>query len=370
MDRRMTNPRGLEAPVRDWDFLGVAIKRGVAGDFDSSVTGDPCVVWDGDSRKYHMFYFAQRHDDRTGCEVNVNAHAVSPNIASGTNWKKTGPLVYTNPDALANLHTSKPWILMDPYRPGTPVRLGKNYRLFAIARRDGRKFIFTAASASLEGPWTIQPEPVLAPVEQGSFDGYHVDTVTAYWFEERASVLLFYKGYPFMPQQDQSNAPYGSSTAVAVMGPEDRTARRLGRVLTPISDQGAWASGWIGGLQLLPAQRGGWFGLINASPTPPASPEVEPEMREPAPSLGGWAYTPEAWPISGWIIESEPIMDIDSLCEEASSRGVKENLWRHHICVPVDSGTSRDRFLFFNSGPYGQEQLFVWKARQQSASHA
>jgi len=69
------------------------------------------------------------------------------------------------------------------------------------------------------------------------------------------------------------------------MQPSAIVARELGPVIQPASSARLGAHGWIGGLQLFAAKDGGWYGLVNASPTPPASIIEEPDLREPAPSL-------------------------------------------------------------------------------------
>ena len=40
---------------------------------------------------------------------------------------------------------------------------------------------------------------------------------------------------------------------------------------------------------------------------------------------------------------------------EARKAGEGMNLWRHHIAI-LPSG---DMYLFYNSGPYGQERMFA-----------
>ena len=78
-------------------------------------------------------------------------------------------------------------------------------------------------------------------------------------------------------------------------------------------------------------------------------------MREPAPSLGGWAHTPEDWPVQGWHVSDRPIEWIEDIPREARQSGEAVNLWRHHVVI-VPDGTM---YLFYNSGPYGQERMFV-----------
>jgi len=343
---------GIEVLPDRWVRLGKIMEPGAPGSFDSSVTGDPCIVRD-QRHSYRMFYFAQRHED--GGEANCNAHAVCssfPESVVGT-WRKLGPIEYVNPSSLVG-DTHKPWILMDPYEPNTPVRIGGEYWLFTVTYRGVQKIVQVATSASLGGPWKVRPTPVLVPGDAADFDGYHTDSVTAYWFADRGEILLFYKGYPKEPQLSQPHSPYGSCTAVATMKPSDARAHKVDTVLMPSTDQSHWTSGWVGPLQILPALKGGWYGLLSASPTPPASIEEEPTMREPAPSLGGWAYTAAEWPVEGWKAFEQPIEWIDDIPEEYQREGEGVNLWRHHVVLDPEGRM----YLFYNTGPYGRERMF------------
>jgi len=347
----------LDQLPQSWDRLGLILDRGVPGEFDSSVTGDPCIVWDEQCDGYHMFYFAQKHVD--GKEVNCNGHAISltpVNLGPG-NWSKLGPIAYANPEALTG-DSHKPWIMMDPYRPNTAAKIDDEFWLFTVSWRDHKKLVQLARSPSLGGPWNVSPDPIIEQGASNDHDGYHADTVTAYWFEEREEILIFYKSYPLQPQASQPHSPFGNGSAAAIMNPVSGDVTKLGRILSPSRDPEHWTAGWIGGLQLIPAANGGWYGLINASPTPPVSVEEEPEMREPAPSLGGWAYTPETWPVSGWQVAEQPIEWVTEIPDTAIQAGEGVNLWRHHLVVQPDG----EIFLFYNTGAYGQERMFGRRA--------
>jgi len=351
----------LAHPPTNWQRLGIAIERGDPEAFDGSVTGDPCIVWDGDINRYRMFYFAQCH--KNGKEINAIAHAVAqPGMTIPNRWEKLGPVVYHNPGALLG-DAHKPWVMMDPYRPNVPVKVQGRFWLFASIWHNSTKRIQLATAETLSGPWEVRSEPVIDLGNRDAFDHYHNDTVTAYWFEDSTRILLFYKGYPARPQPDQSHSPYGSSSAAAVMSIEGHKALKLGKILAPDPDPRHWLAGWVGGIQMFPAAKGGWYGLLNGSPTPPRPIEVEPEMREPAPSLGGWAYTPEAWPVAGWRPEDPPIERIEDIPADACANGEGTNIWRHHGFVSPDGRL----YLLYNSGAYGQEKMFLRAAHQPDA---
>ncbi|MCC7145313.1 MAG: hypothetical protein IT443_02585 [Phycisphaeraceae bacterium] len=352
--------QGLTQPPISWHRLGCVLPRGPVGSFDSAVTGDPCIVWDQQLAQWRMFYFAMVHDHRGAvCNIGQAVCRSAADVGPGS-WEKIGPVQWANPrDLLSNPH--KPAVLIDPRYPNQPALVDNRYWLLAVVLRGCKKCVQAASGPTLAGPWQIQPKPILEPGPADAFDGYHAETVTAWWFPDRQSALLFYKGYPLHAQPDQPRSPWGSSNAPALWSPSvssPQPAQKLSPILKPSSDPSHWTAGWIGGLQLFPARAGGWFGLFNASPTPPVSVEQEKYMREPAPSLGGWAHTPQAWPISGWKPLDEPIERIASIPPAALQVGEGTNLWRHHALLTPDGKMT----IFYNTGSYGREQMFARQA--------
>ncbi len=337
-----------------WDRLGKIISRGGKDDFDSDVTGDPCVVWDEERSCYHMFYFAQHKEN--DIEINRNGHAIVDNPIEENihSWKKLGPVKYTVNGIERDINTHKPWILMDAYVPNRAVKWKGHYWLFtASIKKDGVKYIQAAYSDSLDGPWEIEPSLDILPGEVCDSDGYHAEVPSAFFFQEEKKILVFYMGYP-LQRQSHSNSPYGSSSMLAVIDAETMKIEKMGVILPPSSDPNNWSSGYIGGFQILPSQKG-WFALLNASPTPPASVKEDREMREPAPSLGGFAYTEESIPSKGWKVFPLPLERIEDIPFEAKQNGEDINMWRHHLLVLQKE---KKAILLYNSGNYGNEQMF------------
>lgn len=71
-------------------------------------------------------------------------------------------------------------------------------------------------------------------------------------------------------------------------------------------------------------------------------------------SLGGWAYTRELFPVSGWRLMESPIEWIEQLPEQARRAGEAVNMWLHHLLILP----GENAYLYYDSGPYGQERLF------------
>lgn len=330
------------------------LPRGPKGDFDSQVVGDPCIVWDDEVGTWRMFYFASSYGDRgatialaAGMALSKSAEDIQPG-----EWRKVGQVPLTNPE---DLYEGRPghkwWVVMNGRVCNRAARI--NGRYWALFVSTGPKVIEVASATRLAGPWTLAREPILIPgTESTAPDGKHCDTPTAYWFDDLGKVLIFYKAYPLHSQPLQPGSPFGSSSVVAWWHPGERRAQKGRQILIPGSG-GAWNRGWIGGVQLLhDGKTGGWYALMNGSPTPPE----DKSNREPAPSLGGWAICDDRMPDRGWRVDTKhsPLLRPDSLSPEELSAGLGVNFWRHHLLL-ARGGQAR---IFFNSGKYGTEQMY------------
>jgi len=335
----------MEVPST-WQHAGVVVPRKQVG-ANSSVAGDPCIVWDDTLPGWRMvlFYEPPGHGQ---------AICRTPDNVGPGSWEFLGPLRFSNPEAILGGHTHKPFIIMTPDGENRATTIDGRYGLVTVSTLAGRKVVQQAWSESLEGPWELEPEAVLSPGTGSDFDAKHVDAVTAYYFADRHEVLYFYMGYPLQPQP-RAISPFGSAQGAAVRRVGEVRARKLGMTLAPCQQSGHWASGWVGGLQLLPGRSHRWVGLVNASPTAPDPSDNANSREEPAPSLGGFAFCDSEWPTGEWTWASEPIERIEDIPAEALAWGEGTNLWRHHI-LQMASGKVA---LFYNSGYYGKEQLYL-----------
>ena len=204
----------------------------------------------------------------------------------------------------------------------------------------------------------LQPEPIVAPGDGNALDALHADTPSAFWFADRKRVAIYYKGYPLEPQAEQPGAPFGSGTMLATWHPDESHARKIKIVMRP-GQSGEWNQGWMSSIQLFhDAGRKAWYGLHNASPTPP----VDRSHREPAPSLGGWVVC-DGDPLEGiWRADTQhsPFRRPEQLTSAELAAGVGVNFWRHHLLV-TPQGRMR---IFFNSGKYGSEQMYSLVPRE------
>jgi hypothetical protein len=329
-----------------WRRSGLIIQKSMNGP-GSSVVGDPCIVRDDEIDGWRMFLFFSP----PGC-----GHAICPKgLEPGPgHWKLEGPLAFTNPKDLCGGSTHKPYVVMDAFHPNHAAKIDNHFRLLTVSWQAGHKVVQQCTAEKLAGPWTVQAEPLIVPGPVGDFDAKHIDAVTGFHFPERSEILYFYMGYPLRPQTRRVS-PLGSAQAVAVQSSKGGNVRKLGQVLPPCQTPRHWASGWVGGLQILPGKSHRWIAIVNASPTAPRNDATEVFREEPPPSLGGFAFCDEAWPVSGWQWSPQPIEWIKDIPPPALALGEGTNLWRQHILALPDGRLS----LYYNSGYYGQEQLYA-----------
>ncbi|GAA4968556.1 hypothetical protein [Kineococcus glutinatus] len=328
-----------------WTRSGLVLARTATGD-GSVVVGDPCIVWDPEIGGWRMilFYAPPGHGQ---------SHSPDPTGAPGT-WTDPEPLVFTNPEVLPpGGGTHKPFVVMDAARPNRAAHVDGRYWLVSVVHdaNSARKRAHRAWSTSLAGPWTFEEGDLIPVGEPGAFDDNHVDVVSGYWFEERQEWLYYYMGCPLTPRP-WAHTPFGSAIGFATQRPGE-PAVKGGIALEPSRTPGHWASGYLGGLQLLPGKEHRWVGVINASPTPPDR-DGHLTSEEPAPCLGGLVWTDDEWPVSGWRFADEPLEWVADIPQDARAAGEEFNLWRQHVLAL--EGESR---LFYNSGYYGVEQMYA-----------
>ena len=336
-----------------WTRDGLALARSTHGD-GSEVVGDPCVVWDPEIRGWRMVLFFDPPGHGTSVTRDQSA-------APGT-WSKPTPLQFTNPELLpADGGTQKPFVVTDVNHPNRASFVDGRYWLVTVSFSGTarNKRVQRAWSTSLAGPWTLEPGDLIARGNPSEFDANHCDAVSGFWSEDQGRFIYYYMGYPLAPQPWR-HSPYGNAIGVVSQRP-GRAPERHGVMLGPSDRAGHWASGYLGGFQLLdglhPAGRPladghRWVAVLNASPTPPTR-DGGLTSEEPAPSLGGLAFSDSDDPTTGWWLGEEPFEWIDDIPSSAVDSGEGVNLWRQHLVVAC--GRTR---LLYNSGVYGHEQMY------------
>jgi hypothetical protein len=343
-DREVSSVSTSTTTQTPWTRSGLVLQRTASG-AGSEVVGDPCIVWDPDVDGWRMilFYSPPGH---------ASSISHDPTGAPGT-WSTPELLTFSNPEAFPmGFGTHKPFVVMDAYRPNRAARVNGKYWLLLVNTGAGGKHVQRAWADTLAGPWTLENNPILPVGGPGAIDELHVDVVSGFWFEDRGEFVYYYMANNLLPRSDQPANPFGASIAWATQRLGQPVAMKQGPMINPPVVDGHWASGYLGGIQIVPGTHHRWIGVINASPTRPTH-DGSLTSEEPAPCLGGLAYTDEPLPTSGWVLHSEPIEWIDKIPQEARDAGEGTNFWRQHLLVVGD--TVR---LLYNSGFYGQEQMY------------
>lgn len=309
------------------------------------VVGDPCIVWDEMIPGWRMvLFFDPPGHGQAICRSRLE---VGPG-----QWETPTPLIFTNGQGV---RTHKPYIVQEANRPGYAARVNGRYWLLSVGATAAHgKFIHRAWAQQLAGPWTWEKGMLIAPGGKGEFDEKHTDAVSGLYFPDRQEFVYFYMGYPRVAQK-RAISPFGNAQAVAVQMAGEAAVRKLGVILPPRQQRGHWASGWVGGLQVFPGQAHRWIGLANASPTAPTPLDPARSREEPPPSLGGFAYCDEEFPVCNWHWADEPIEWIEQIPSAALAAGEGVNLWRHYLLQLDD----RRWAIFYNTGAYGTEQMYV-----------
>ena len=328
---------------KTWTRQGLVIERYQA---DRGVSGDPCIVWDEDIKGWRMVLFY----DPWGC---AQAICTNPDDLGPGQWKVEGRLNVTNLEVMGGYH--KPFFVMDPYRPNYAAKIDGRYCLLVVSTGGRAKQVWRGWSEKLAGPWTFESQPLITVGEPDDFDARHAETVTGYYFPERKEFLYFYKGYP-LKAQPRKVSPFGSAQAVATQKLDEPKVTKRGIILEPEQQEGHWASGWVGGLQLMRGRDHKWVALVNASPNAPDyNVNTSGIGQEPPPSQPGFAWCDEEWPVKGWKFAPQPIEWVKDIPQSALDAGEGYNLWRHFIHILPDGRAA----MFYNSGYYGKEQLYM-----------
>lgn len=328
-----------------WHRTGLVLGRSAVGN-GSHVVGDPSVVWDPEIDGWRMILFFDPPGH--GMSVSMDASA-----APGT-WSAPEPLQFTNPEALPQDGggTHKPFVVMDARRPNVAAFVDGKYWLVTVSFTGNarEKRVQRASATSLAGPWTLESGALIPRGNAGDFDENHVDAVSGFWFEDEQQFLYFYMGYPLEPQPWR-HSPYGNAIGVASQRVGEDAVKR-GVALAPSDNPTHWTAGYLGGLQLMPGVDHKWIAIINGSPSAPDR-LGNLTSEEPAPSLGGRAFSDSDFPVDGWVASDAPLEAIEDIPADALADGEGVNFWRHHLIKAGD--TVR---VFYNSGPYGKEQLY------------
>ena len=111
------------APPSAWKRAGLVLEAGADG-VGAQVLGDPCVVRDDEAGLWRMFLFALPPGH---AEATCAGDPADPKA-----WTLRGPIAFTNPQVLQGRWVFKPFVVLDPAKPGRAATIDGLYALLLV----------------------------------------------------------------------------------------------------------------------------------------------------------------------------------------------------------------------------------------------
>ena len=158
--------------LKTWTKKGPILDFGKPGEVDSATATSPWVIFDG--KEWHMFYLgspnASPPPDLVPMFPYQTMKARSQSLA--------GPWV-KQPDVFP--FRAKPGTYYpDTASPGHIVKEGAEYLMFFSASM--KRTLGIARTRDLNGPWTIDPQPIVSPEEQIENSSLYFEPANKTWF--------------------------------------------------------------------------------------------------------------------------------------------------------------------------------------------
>ncbi len=164
------------ANLVDWKLHGPALEFGAPGSNDSASASYGVTFLQG--ARWHMFYLGTPHTspppDRVPAFPYLTMKAESRSPLGP--WKKRYDIIPFRP---------KPGTYYSATAsPGHILRQGRDYLMFFSASTDApiMRTLGIARTRDLDGPWKIDPSPILPPAEQVENTSLFRDETTGTWF--------------------------------------------------------------------------------------------------------------------------------------------------------------------------------------------
>ncbi len=161
-----------------WDLKGPALQIGSPGQPDSAGVASPWFYHDG--REWHMFYIGCPNRGPAGMECFGNPYltlkARSASLAGP--WTKQYEVIplRPQPDTYYSVNAS----------PGHIVKSGDDYLMFfspqTIACGGMLRSLAIARTRDLNGPWTVDPAPIVPMTEQIENSSLYYEKANGTWF--------------------------------------------------------------------------------------------------------------------------------------------------------------------------------------------
>jgi predicted GH43/DUF377 family glycosyl hydrolase len=158
--------------LKVWTKKGTVLDFGKPGELDSAAACSPWVIHDG--KEWHMFYLGT--PNHSGGQEKV------PSFPYVTMKAKSGSLggPWVKQPEVVPFRTKPATYYADTASPGHVVKLGKEYLTFFSASM--KRTLGIARTENLNGPWTVDPQPILSPEEQIENSSLYFEPTNQTWF--------------------------------------------------------------------------------------------------------------------------------------------------------------------------------------------
>jgi len=158
--------------LKVWNKKGPILDFGKPGELDSASASSPWVIFDG--KDWHMFYLGTPNS--SGGQDKVPAFPyLTMKAKSGS---LDGPWI--KQPAVIPFRTKPGTYYAATASPGHIVKQGNQYLMFFSASM--KRTLGIARTKDLNGPWTIDPQPVLSPEEQIENSSLYFEPSNKTWF--------------------------------------------------------------------------------------------------------------------------------------------------------------------------------------------
>ncbi|MBI2432513.1 MAG: hypothetical protein HYV26_06550 [Candidatus Hydrogenedentes bacterium] len=158
--------------LKTWEKHGPILDYGEPGAPDSATAASPWVIHDGN--EWHMFHVgspnATKPPDRVPTPPYLTMKAHSQRLAGP--WIKQPEVV--------PFRTKPGTYYQDTASPGHIVKRGDEYLMFFSA--SFKRTLGIARTKDLNGPWTLDPAPIVSPEEQIENSSLYYEPTNQTWF--------------------------------------------------------------------------------------------------------------------------------------------------------------------------------------------
>jgi predicted GH43/DUF377 family glycosyl hydrolase len=158
--------------LKAWEKKGPILEFGKPGEMDSAAASSPWVVREGN--EWHMFYVATPNASPPPGRVPSFPYLTMKAKAASLD----GPWV-KQPEVIP-FRTRPGTYYKDTASPGAIVKRGDEYLMFFSASM--KRTLGIARTKDLNGPWEIDPQPIVSPEEQIENSSLYFERANKTWF--------------------------------------------------------------------------------------------------------------------------------------------------------------------------------------------